>query len=97
MVPTLNVKPCCLWCGSEEFRPSIEHILPEALACPPGFVLRDCVCRPCNNGLAHIDQALLKKFELVTFIKGVRRKKGKPPSVVSWPSLRGRHSDVVRN
>lgn len=93
MVSGLSTKLCCIWCGSEEFQPSLEHILPEALACPPGFVLTDCVCRRCNNGLAHIDQALLKQFELMTFIKGVRRKKGKPPTVESWPSLRGRHGD----
>lgn len=80
----------CIWCGSQSFSKSIEHVLPDALGCPPSFVLTDCVCRPCNNGLAGIDQALLKQFEIMTFVKGVRRKKGRPPSVEAWPSLRGR-------
>lgn len=83
----------CIWCGSTIFEPSIEHVLPDSLGCPPDFVLRDCVCRPCNNGLAVIDQALLKQFEIMTFIKGVRRKKGRAPTVEAWPSVRGRHKN----
>jgi hypothetical protein len=83
----------CLWCGQTEFEPSIEHILPEALGCPPDFVLKNSVCKQCNNGLAHIDQALLKQFEVMTFIKGVRRKKRRKPSIDSWPALRGRHGE----
>lgn len=79
-----------MWCGSTSFKPSIEHVLLDALGCPHDFVLKDCVCRPCNNGLAVIDQVLLKQFEIMTFIKGVRRKKGRPPTVEAWPSVRGR-------
>lgn len=80
----------CIWCGNTTFSRSIEHILPDALGCPPDFVLTDCVCRPCNNGLAVLDQALLKQFEMMTLVKGVRRKKGRLPTVESWPSVRGR-------
>lgn len=40
-----------------------------------------------------IDQALLKQFEIMTFIKGVRRKKGRAPTVEAWPSLRGRNKN----
>lgn len=61
--------------------------MPESLACPPSFVLRDGVCASCNNSLGHIDQALLHEFEILTFINGIGRKGGRPPSIDSWTSI----------
>lgn len=80
----------CIWCGKQNVIYSIEHILPEALGCPPNFLLKGAVCAECNNGLAYLDQALLKQYELITFFKGVPRKKGKAPTVESWAAMRGR-------
>jgi hypothetical protein len=39
------------------------------------------VCRGCNNGLAHLDQAVIDEFDIPAFIAGVRRKRGKPPVI----------------
>lgn len=82
----------CIWCGAARFEPSLEHILPEALGCPPGFVLSNDVCQKCNNGFGHLDRALLRQFELTTFLGGVPRKRGKAPSLDSWSSMLGRYT-----
>jgi hypothetical protein len=82
----------CIWCGAAKFKPSLEHILPEALGCPPGFILSNDVCSKCNNGFGHLDRALLRQFELLTFLGNVPRKRGKPPSLDSWSSILGRYT-----
>ena len=81
----------CIWCKRPVRRANVEHILPEALGCPPGFVLRDCVCMACNNGLGHVDQALLRQFEIIAFIHGIRRKGGRPPVINNWGAIRGHY------
>jgi hypothetical protein len=50
-------------------------------------VLQEGVCEGCNNGLSHLDQALLHEFEILTFMRGIRRKGGKPPSINSWAPI----------
>lgn len=68
---------------------SVEHVIPESLGCPDGFVLSNGeVCRKCNNKLGNVDQALLHEFEPMTFWNEIPRKKGKPPKVDSFPGLR---------
>lgn len=84
----------CIWCGIAKFEPSLEHILPEALGCPPGFVLANDVCKKCNNQFGHLDQALLRQFELITFLGNVPRKRGKAPSLDNWSSIAGRKTDT---
>lgn len=76
----------CLWCG-EPTTGTLEHILPESLGCPAGFVLKSGVCAACNNGLGHVDQALLHEFELIACLAGVPRKGGRPPAIHSWASI----------
>lgn len=83
----------CIWCAQPVSRANIEHILPDALGCPPDFVLKDCVCMACNNGFGHIDNALLGQFEIIAFMKGVRRKRGKKPSINNWAPIKGRYTD----
>lgn len=83
----------CIWCKRPVRRSNIEHILPESLGCPSDHVLRDGVCMACNNGLGHIDQALLRQFEIVAFMRGIPRKGGRPPVINSWSGIRGRISD----
>lgn len=74
----------CIWCLGIAEGGHKEHIIPEALGCPLGFVLPGTiVCRKCNNGLAHLDQAVLDEFDLMAFMAGVPRKKGKRPVVRS--------------
>lgn len=88
----LSVQPHpCLWCGATRYAPSREHIVPEALGCPEALVLTEGVCERCNNGLGHVDQALVRQFEVQTVMNGIRRKKGKPPTISGWGPLRGKH------
>jgi HNH endonuclease len=72
----------CIWCKAVNPPTSLEHIIPEALGCPKGFVLPGgIVCRDCNNGLAHLDQAVIDEFDFLTFMSGVPRKKGRSPEI----------------
>lgn len=74
----------CIWCGGRAANQDVEHIIPEAIGCPPGFTLPGTVvCKRCNNGLAHLDRALADEFDLSAFLAGVPRKSGKPPLVSS--------------
>lgn len=86
----------CIWCLSGRYTPSEEHVFPDALGCPPEYILRRGVCRPCNNRLGHIDHALLRQFELIAFMQGTPRKGGRRPSVDSWASLLGREGAAGR-
>lgn len=81
----------CIWCKRPVRKANVEHILPDSLGCPPGFLLRDCVCMPCNNALGHVDQALLRQFEILAFMRGVPRKGGRPPVVNNWSAIRGHY------
>lgn len=81
----------CIWCKRPVRRENEEHILPDSLGCPPQFVLGDCVCMSCNNGLGHVDQALLRDFEVIAFTLGVRRKGGRLPVIGSWRGIRAGH------
>lgn len=76
----------CIWCGETRIS-SLEHIVPEALGCPPGFVLKKGVCAPCNNRNGKLDRALLTPFEIMTVLKGLVRKRGKRPTVDGFRSL----------
>jgi len=79
----------CIWCKREGIPKSLEHIIPESLGCPEGFVFSNGeVCQKCNNNLGNVDQALLHEFEPMAFQAGIRRKKGKPPKVDSFPGFR---------
>lgn len=80
----------CIWCKKPVRKQNEEHILPDALGCPPTFVLNDCVCIACNNGLGHVDRALIHQFEIIAFMNGVPRKGGKPPMIDGWTGVRGR-------
>ncbi len=86
----------CIWCKSVDPNPSIEHVIPEALGCPPGLELRDGqVCTRCNNALGHVDQAVVNDFDFMLFINAVPRKGGKPPvitgrgNVCAWHDAEG--------
>ena len=70
----------CIWCGRQPAN-SLEHILPDALGCPPNFVLSRGVCAQCNRENGKLDRLLFKPFEIMTLTKGIRRKGGKRPTV----------------
>lgn len=70
----------CIWCGSSP-ADSLEHIVPDSLGCPEHFVLRRGVCAECNRKNGKLDRSLLKPFEIMTVINGIRRKGGKRPTV----------------
>lgn len=76
----------CIWC---EIAPaeSLEHIAPDALGCPPNFVLSKGVCARCNLRNGRLDRALLTPFEIATVMKGIPRKKGKKPTVDGFSSV----------
>lgn len=84
----------CIWCGAKEYTPSLEHILPDSIGCPPGFLLEKDMCKKYNNNLAHLDRAHLRQFELITFLGNIPRKGGKRPSLNSDASLQGRHTSA---
>lgn len=82
-----NMTDTCIWCAKRPGR-SLEHIVPEALGCPPAFVLRSGVCEVCNNRNGKLDRALLTPFELITVVKGIPRKRGRMPTVDGLRSLK---------
>jgi hypothetical protein len=72
----------CIWCKALNAPPSVEHIIPEALGCPPGFELKGgVVCKSCNNGLGHIDQAVVDEYDFILFAANIPRKGGRAPEV----------------
>lgn len=72
----------CIWCKKEVTLNSLEHIIPEALGCPDGFVLNNYeICNTCNNRFGNIDHALINAFDFFAFISGVPRKNGKSPII----------------
>lgn len=82
----------CIWCKKDFPKLSLEHAIPEGLACPPELELRNVACTRCNNGLSRTDHALLKQFEAITVMYGIRRKKGRPPTIDSWQPIRSRQA-----
>jgi hypothetical protein len=81
----------CIWCKKDFPKLSLEHGIPEALACPPELELRNVACPKCNNDLSRVDKALIKSFEMITVMYGVPRKKGRPPVIASWRPIRSEH------
>jgi hypothetical protein len=81
----------CIWCKKESEEYSKEHIIPEALGCPEGFELTAGeVCRRCNNGLAHLDQAIIDDFDILSFMWDIPRKKSKFPIIANRGNMIGR-------
>ncbi|WP_197054391.1 hypothetical protein [Nitrosococcus oceani] len=75
---------------NESLGSHVEHIVPEALGCPNDFVLtNEVICRSCNNGLGHIDQAVIDDFDFLSFMAGIPRKGGKPPIIKSRGNVVG--------
>lgn len=73
---------CCIWCKTPNSDEAIEHIIPEALGCPEGFILcGGAVCQKCNNDLGHLDQAVIDEFDIAAFMAGMPRKRGKLPQI----------------
>lgn len=74
----------CIWCKAVDAPSSIEHIIPEALGCPLGFQLTGgIVCKSCNNGLGHIDSAVVDEYDFALFGANIPRKGGRDPEVRS--------------
>ncbi len=81
----------CIWC-LQSTRPGlgVEHIIPEALGCPKGFVLpSNVVCTKCNNGLSDLDTAVIDEFDFLAFLAGVPRKRGRAPAIRSRGNVVG--------
>lgn len=66
---------------------SLEHIIPESLG-NTEMVLTEGVCRPCNNALSGVDRAVLKQFEIATFVLGIPRKGRRPATIDGWQGVR---------
>jgi len=82
----------CIWCKCFSENAPPEHVVPEAIGGPADFVLTDgVVCERCNNGLAHLDQAVCDEFDFMAFGAGVPRKGGKPPIIKSRGNFVGTH------
>lgn len=78
----------CIWCKKDFAKLSLEHAIPEGLACPTELELSDVACTHCNNSLSRVDRALIKQFEMLTVMYGVPRKKGRAPMINSWQAIR---------
>lgn len=79
----------CMWCKHRSREWAIEHIIPEGIGCQADFVLTEGqVCRNCNNGLGHVDQALLDSFDFPRFIANQTQKGNRPPAVLSRPNFK---------
>jgi hypothetical protein len=78
----------CIWCGKSSAE-SLEHIIPESLDCPSWFVLERGVCEECNSAFGTLDAALLKPFELQTFIQNIPRQEGEATNNFSTFKLQG--------
>jgi hypothetical protein len=48
----------------------------------------------CNNGLAHLDQAVIDDFDLFAFISGIPRKRGRPAQIRGVMHLTDHAHDV---
>ena len=81
----------CIWCQDDFATLSVEHGIPKSLGCPNSLVLTDVACEACNNALGPVDQALLKQFEAMTVMYGVRRKKGRQPTIDNWRAISSKH------
>lgn len=80
----------CIWCLQHADGNGEEHIIPEALGCPPGFVLPGTVvCRKCNNGFADLDSAVIDEFDFQVLMAGIPRKKRRPPVIRSRGNVVG--------
>jgi len=72
----------CIWCKKDHNSPSKEHIIPEPLGCPDGFLLtKGEVCLSCNNSLSHLDHAVIQDFDFLLFFNEIPRKSGKLPEI----------------
>jgi len=84
------IEASCIWCLGPAENGHDEHIFPEAIGCPPGFVLPgSVVCRKCNNALGHLDKAVSDEFDFLAFLSAVPRKKGRPPIINSRGNVLG--------
>lgn len=84
----------CIWCKQANESKSIEHIIPEALGCPTELVLSNgAVCTECNNGLAHLDQTVSDDFDVIAYMAGVTRKKGRLAEVRNRGNLLATNRD----
>ena len=80
----------CIWCSLPTSDPDVEHVFPAALGCPDHLVLPgSVVCRSCNTKLAHLDQAVADEFDVIAFLRGIRRKGRRPPQIHSRGNVFG--------
>ena len=92
----------CIWC-LKNGRKSKEHIVPEVLGCPPGFVLkRGEVCDKCNSKLSPLDAVLGQSFDFLRVVARIPGKKHKPPRITGRTNLRASvtrkgHLDLLLN
>jgi hypothetical protein len=77
----------CIWCRKDFSKLSLEHAIPDALACPKELELDDITCEACNNNLGYVDQGLVKQFETISVVYGVKRKGGRAPTIDSWRAI----------
>ena len=76
--PQTPVEPCIFCLKVPKQWPADEHIFPESLGCPPGFVLQQGeVCTPCNNRLSKADSKLIEVLSALRPHGRFKTKKGK--------------------
>lgn len=78
----------CIWCLGDTTDGYVEHIIPVGVGGFDEFALdSSVVCGPCNNGLAHLDRAVVDEYDTSAFLARVPRRGGKPPAIRSRGNL----------
>lgn len=82
----------CVWCKCKRNNTEMgfDHIIPRAIGCPPGFVLK--ICKLCHPRLSNLDLALAESFDFLRFISNVKRKRGRSPVIIGRTNVYARHT-----
>jgi hypothetical protein len=84
----------CIWCKDPDPVPSFEEIILASLGGPYGFTFESGeVCRPCNNGLGHLDQAVADELDMFAFHMGTTRRGGRRAGIQNRGNLRAYLTD----
>jgi len=79
----------CVWCKRNNVEMSLDHIIPRAVGCPPGFVLK--ICKTCHPKLSNLDLALAESFDFLRFRFNIKGKDGKDPVITGRTNLYARY------
>ena len=84
----------CIWCWGDARDAPPEHVVPEALGCPPEWILEEGACSACNHGpLATLDGVLAHSFDVLRVKAGMKGKRGRPATIAGRGNMKGTSND----